>query len=332
MTRARFLCIPIAISCSVLALAKPPLRGLVSLNGLPPAGWEDVVKFAVLGVKWQEIEPAPGQYRFEKIDRFLDEAGKRHIGVYLRMFAGRSSPDWLGKSAGTVSMNDRFDSIKADVVKWWAPEAGKAYAALQKALAARYDRDPRFIAITISRCSSIWAEPMMRQLNDKPTRDALWNAGLRADTDKALQIDAVKMHAEIWKETYSTLALNPYQEIEDSATGWKQNPDFTIELIREARRILGDRLLVQNNSLKDAPPAPDSTYGRICAAMRESGAPVGFQTIGNQRIKDLQHTIEIGIAMGASYFEVYGYDRPSAYNKMTKADLAELNRKLVANR
>jgi hypothetical protein len=322
----------VVLACCACAQAKSPLRGLVSLSGIPPAGWEDVVKFAVCGVKWQEIEPAPGQYRFEKIDRFLDEAGKRHIGVYLRMFAGRSAPDWLKKSAGTVTMNDRFDSIQAEVVKWWAPEAGKAYADLQKALAARYDRDPRFVAITISRCSSIWAEPMMRQLNDKPTRDALWNAGLRADADKALQIEAVKMHAEIWKETYSTLALNPYQEIADSEKGWKMNPDFTIELIREARRILGDRLLVQNNSLKDAPPAPASDYRRISAAMRASGAPVGFQTIGNQRIKDLKNTIEIGIALGASYFEVYGYDRPSGYNRMSKADLAELNKKLVANR
>jgi hypothetical protein len=330
MTQPRILCL--AVACTLSVSAKPPLRGLVSSNGLPPAGWEDVVKFAVCAVKWQEIEPAPGQYRFARIDAFLAAAGRRHIGVYLRIFAGRDSPDWLKASAGTVSMNDRFDSIQADVVRWWAPAAGKAYANLQRALAARYDRDPRFIAVTISRCSSIWAEPLMRQLNDKPTRDALWNAGLRADADKALQIDAVKMHAEIWRETYSSLALNPYQAIEDSAKGWKQNPDFTIELIREATRLLGGRLLLQNNSLRDAPPPPASPYGSICAAMRSSGAPVGFQTIGNQRIRDLKNTVEIGIALGASYFEVYGYAQPSAYNKMTKADLVELNRRLEGNR
>lgn len=332
MDKMRFFVLLLATVCGLSsASAKQPLHGLVSLNGMPPAGWEDVIKYTVCAVKWQEIEPAQGQYQFAKIDRFLDEAGQRHIGVYLRVFAGRSAPDWLKKTAGAVSMNDRFDSIQADVVKWWAPEVGKAYENLERALAARYDHDPRFIAITISRCSSIWAEPLMRQLNDKPTRDALWNAGLRAGTDKALQMEAVKTHAEIWKETYSTLALNPYQEIEDSAAGWKLNPDFTIELVREARRILGDRLLVQNNSLKDTLPPPASSYGKICAAMRESGAPFGFQTVGNQRIKDLKSTVELGIALGASYFEVYGYDRPSVYNKMTKADLAEINRRLVAN-
>lgn len=135
----RFVCLSLAVVCSLSAFAKPPLSGLVSLNGLPPAGWEDVVRFAVCAVKWQEIEPAPGQYQFAKIDRFLEEAGKRHIGVYLRVFAGRNAPDWLKKSAGTVSMNDRFDSIQAGVVKWWAPETGQAYENLQSALAARYD-------------------------------------------------------------------------------------------------------------------------------------------------------------------------------------------------
>jgi hypothetical protein len=311
---------------------KPPLRGLVSLSGLPPQGWDEVIKFAVCAVKWQDIEPAPGQYRFDKIDRFLDQAGQRNLNVYLRVFAGRSAPDWLKTKAGAVPMNDRFDKIEAPVVKWWDPEAGKAYYKLQMALSQRYDRNPRFVAITISRCSSIWAEPLMRQLNDKATRDALWKAGLRADIDKACQIDAVKVHAELWKQTRSTLSLNPYQEIEDSPKGWKSNVDYSIDLIKQARSLLGDRLLVQSNSLKDAAPAPESDYGRLLEAMRKGAVGMGFQTIGNQRIKDLENTIKVGIGLGATYFEVYGVATKDAVNHMGKDDFGKLNAALENNR
>lgn len=311
---------------------KPVLKGLVATSGLPPVGWEEIIKFAVCPVRWQDIEPAPGEYNFAKIDQFLQEAEKRNVGVYVRMFAGRQAPDWLKKKAGAARVTDRFDSITADVVRWWQPEVGKAYYDLQKALAARYDRNPRFIAITMTRCSSIWAEPLMRQINDKATRDALWDAGLRPDIDKTCQLETVKMHAEIWKQTYSTLAVNPYQEIDESAKGWHANVDYTIELIKQAKSILGGRLLIQNNSLKDNLPPPQSDYGRMMEAMRQSGAILGFQTVGNSRIKELKTTIEAGIQAGASYFEVYGEDKQNNVNHATKADFAELSERLGKSR
>ena len=123
---------------------------------------------------------------------------------------------------------------------------------------------------------------------------------------------------------------DPYQEI--TPDNWTANLGFTEHLIDEAQAALGPRLLLQNNSLRDVPPTPDSPYGRLCRKMRDCGVPFGFQTIGNQRIDSLHVTIETGIALGASYFEVYGVEQRSKVNTMGKVDFAALNRRLRENR
>jgi len=286
---------------------KAPLLGLVANKDLPPTKLDQVVKSAICMVYWKQLEPAEGQYDFSKIDACLDEAGRRGILVHLRLFCGMHSPEWLMKKAGKITFLNKNSNVKADTVQFWKPEVGDAYDRLQKALAERYDEDPRLVAITMSRCMTTYAEPFQRQISDKDTVKRLLDAGFNAEVDHRVQIETAQTHAKYWKHTRSSFAINPYQSIMESGT--KLDMKFTQEFMDKCYEILGQRFMLQNNSLRyNLDMITKGTYGdlyrRITAMHNKTGIVIGFQCAAPSRVIDLPKAVAEGIKLGGCYAEV----------------------------
>lgn len=138
-----------------------------------PRNWDKATNCVNVGlvydrISWTELEPEEGKYDFSVIDRQLDFASERGVPYHFRVrcasrVSNRESdtPDWV------YDKGCRFFRFKHSR-PWWIGKSGKrepagehrcphfedpvfleAHAKFMKALAARYDGDPRIFAIDI---------------------------------------------------------------------------------------------------------------------------------------------------------------------------------------
>ena len=124
----------------------------------------------VVNQTWAQLEPTQGQFDFSTLDASLavvDAYNAQHpdapLGVRLRVFAAYAAPDWaktLDGPAITVPANPP-DNTGGTLGEWWMPGYRSAWAALQQALAGRYDDNPVLNEVAVSSCSSLTAEPFV---------------------------------------------------------------------------------------------------------------------------------------------------------------------------
>ena len=119
------------------------------------------------------------------------------LGQAPRRLAGQDARD-LDGSAGTVP-------------RFWTGKFGKAYAALQKKLAARYDGNSTLAEVVISRCTTFYAEPFIRQTSITASRKALKARRLhQAPRTRPATRREINAH-RVWQRTRAGLAFNPAQ-------------------------------------------------------------------------------------------------------------------------
>ena len=318
-----FMAFILAGICSAADL-KPKWDGLIHAFGIPPSGWESTVDEAVLKINWSAIETAKDQYSYKAIDDFLTQAAAKDCNVYIRLFCGSHVPNYLKTEAGTVHIYNNTDGVDDWVVQWWKPVVAERYRLLNQKLAERYDgtdrpNNDRLRVITMSRCMTTYAEPFIRELSSPDTRANLMAAGYTTALDKAAQIETVQIHADLWKRTRSSIALNPYQALTTAGT-LSTDLNYTLQFMDDAKAILGDRLIIQNNSLRPIAllGGPTGTYGKMYDKMYQmylGGTFIGFQTATMKRLQGgLKETIQYAIDHGASYLEL-----PAGYQNTTTA-------------
>lgn len=112
----------------------------------------------------------------------------------------------------------------------------------------------------------------------------------------------------MWERTRSALSLNPYQIVARGIFGRFKDADtgFTREMMRYCRTVLGDRCILQNNSIRSPVLR---TYAAMYADMRQLGPPIAFQTATREKIGDLEDALEWAVRQGASSVEIFvGYE------------------------
>lgn len=121
---------------------KPAPSGLVCF-GFPPRGCEAVFNCMIYKMKWEELEPQPGQFEtgFRKLDEAFELAGDKGLSVHLRIVCGENSPSWLKKGVDTVTVFDpgglAYNPLAQGgrtCARWWESEFGKAHLRMQQAL------------------------------------------------------------------------------------------------------------------------------------------------------------------------------------------------------
>ncbi len=226
--------------------AKPPLRGLVERWTVPSPDVTEWFGGFAFQVTWSQLEPKKGAYNFSLIDAALGNGAAFGLRARLRVKGGTGAPAWLYAAAGKVFINDPGappQGIKGSVPRWWTPAYTNAYAALQSALAARYDNDDRLAEVTFGLGSVFSASETM--LNRAGNRATLTKAGYTVAKDIVAQEAALDVHARVWSRTRTYLALSPFWRMDMG----KADLATTYRLADHARSVLGSRLTLANQSL-----------------------------------------------------------------------------------
>lgn len=305
-----------------------PLQGVVS-NGLATPAYREVVNAFVVNVYWKEIQLAPGAEieSDNAIDRALQQVRQLDpelkVKIKLRIFSGIHAPEWAKNIGGEpFFVRDPQGGASGTIGRFWLDEFGQAYADMQKKLAEQYDGEPEILEVTISRCSTVYAEPFIRGTADRANIEAFLAAGYTMEADKLCQSEAVDAH-QAWQLTRSSLAFNPWQFIRPDGTAGADE-SFTEAMMDYCRQELGDRCVLENNSIRWPPLA--GSYPAMYDHIRQLGPPITFQTAAPSRIGDWWQTLNWAIGQGANAVELNG-----SYPQYPLDELRELDALLTEN-
>ena len=303
---------------------KPVIRGLLEQfddNGLARLG--EISNF-VVGVGWDELQPDPnGALAAENpIDRALRSVrslgrSDSPIRLKVRVLAGIRAPEWAKNLGGPpFHITDPSSGRGGTVGRFWTPEFGVAYAELHKALAARYDAVAVIGEVTVARCMTVFAEPFLRQISYPDAADAYRAAGYTEAADRVCQREQIDAH-DVWRRTRSGLAVNPYQYIGATGPGTVDG-DVTVQLMRYCRDKLGDRCVLENNSIRWPPLG--NRYTAMYDAMKRMGPPFAFQTAAASRIGDPVRAVEWAVEFGADAVELGARARVYSRSQLLELD------------
>ncbi len=307
---------------------KRPLGGLLDRTGPPPPAYVSAMGGFVVNVHWSDIQPEPGASIPDgnPIDlaiatlHQLDPTGR--MGIKVRLFAGIYAPDWAKSLGGPpISIVDPTTGSAGTVGRFWNDDFGAAYADLQAKLAAKYDTAPEIREVTISRCTTAYAEPFIRDASSPSTVAGLLAAGFTVAADQRCHRDEILAH-KVWIHTRSDLSFNPYQIID--GTG-RNDETFTEDMMAFCRSTLDARCVLANNSLR-APQLVPALYSELYVRMHSLGPPIAFQTAVLAKVGSLAATLEYAISLGAGSVEL-----PNGFQSMGLSALADYNRQLAAN-
>jgi hypothetical protein len=283
--------VPQAGSTSTLpatAGLKPAITGLIDPFGYPPAqlvSSRTISAFVVLAY-WKDLQPQPGGplVHPNAIDQAIEQARAAGTGlaVKIRFFAGIHSPAWvLNLDGGPVQVSGA--GVSSAVPRFWTSSFQQAYADIQTKLAAAYDAVPEVREVTISSCMTIFAEPFIRQAESSATRQALLDAGYTDSANRACLQNSIDTHHRVWKHTRSSLAFNPYQEINADGS-MRIDEAVTDSFMDYCRRQLGSACVLENNSVRAPITRLGPAYAGMYAHMRQLGSPITLQTATPSRI------------------------------------------------
>ena len=303
---------------------KPVLGGLLDRHKAPADSFRGAVDSWVAEADWAGLQPvASGPITTgNPIDQAILDAKKRGVRVKVRVYAGTGAPEWAKRLDGTpVAIIDEYGNT-GTVGRFWTKRFGDAYTQLQQKLAARYDTTPQIAMVSISRCTTMFAEPFLRQGRTPESVTSLLKAGYTATADELCQRQQVDAH-KAWTRTRSGLSFNPYQRI--TASGATSNDvDFAKQMMGYCRDTLGQRCVLENHSIRSTDDQ-GPLYDQLYAAIKKLGGPIGFQTATPDKIGDMGATLKWAVQQGAAHVEL-----PISYKTdASPASLVSVNRQLT---
>ncbi len=234
----------------------------------------------VVNQTWLQLEPSEGSFDFTVLDASLaavETYNAAHpdapLGVRLRVFGAYAAPAWAKMlDGGPIATSD--SGTPATVGHWWGPTYRMAWAALQTALAARYDDDATLREVAVSSCAASTAEPMVI---DTDTLNAAQSAGYTTDQEHDCLTGAFTDYAG-WKRTALYFPLN-------SVAGDSTIAPDILQHCASSASAGGPLCILANNAL-DADVTDSSSrlaplYAAIgAAAQANPTTPIAFQMNG----------------------------------------------------
>jgi hypothetical protein len=310
---------------------KPALAGLLDRNGVPPSSYLGALGGYVVNVYWKDLQPTSGGSLApdNAIDRAITEvnalnaAHGTQLGLKIRVFAGIWAPTWVKDLGGSpITLVNPQGGGSGTIGRFWTDAFGSAYTQFEDLLAAKYDEVPAVREVTISRCTTFYDEPFIRDTTDPTDVTALLDAGYTPEADESCQRQEIAT-ATVWQHTRSDLALNPYEVIGTAGTKATDEP-FTLSMMQYCRQLLGLGCVLENNSLRY--PVIGAGYEAMYESMSELGAPISFQTATADRVGDLSETIGYAVTLGANSVEL-----PGGYQSIETPASFSASGKLLAN-
>lgn len=295
---------------------KPVIQGFLDRQEPPPKSMQSVVHAYVVRVNWADLQSAQGGpiAPNNAIDQAIARVNQPDfvalgMALKLRVFAGVGAPDWAKSIGGpplTVYGSPDDGGGTGTIGRFWTADFAAAYADLQSKLAAKYDGVSAIREITISRCTTFYDEPFVRNFADKRNVAVLTAAGYTTAADKQCIVDSIAEH-NVWKQTTSDLDFNPMPLIA-YPTG-RRDLAFTDSVMDQCRSILGVRCGLQNNSLSSS-KLVNTLYTQMYAHMTLLGPPVILQTARSSVIGTVADVLTAAVKIGATSVEL-----PNGYAK-----------------
>lgn len=321
---------------------KEPCRGLMTRDSLPPAEWT-FIDSVVVQVSWKDLETE--DQKFEGPGWAQIEAARRKgFKIRLRILCGIHAPAFVKAlggpgisdpehgtdcSRGGVAVWNRHDERGGSIPRFWLPEVLDQYEALMTEVARRYEDAPEVREVVDSGCMTVYAEPFYRAHGDTGTNERLWRAGLTFEKDLAAHRRALDIHNRCFRKTRTSLAINAWDVIDESPGHYHSSFEPTYEFVDAARRLMGERLVLQNNGTGvDATVPPKATpHANHFAYLSQADGPKGFQTRTLARLggdeADLFKTLDTALKMGANFVEL-----PSGFQRFDRTRLQEYDTRL----
>lgn len=290
---------------------KSPLKGLLDRRSAPAGVYQDALGGFVVEGRWAELQPTQGGAIVA--DNAIDQAiadirainsakPGRNLQLKVRLFTGTSAPAWaknLDGSNTAVSVSDPVDGGTGTIGRFWNDAFGNAYDDFVSKLAAKYDAVPEIREVTVARCMTVYAEPFIRQVASQQTVTNLLDAGYTVAKDKQCHREQLDAHKS-WSTTRSSIALSPYQVVDNDSQTATTDVSFTNEMASYCRQSLAQRCVLENNSigwpLKSA-GGYTSMYDRIISL----GKPITFQTETACKIEDWRGTLDWALDTAHAY-------------------------------
>jgi hypothetical protein len=315
---------------------KPPIQGFIYLQGTPPAserllmgGYDIEGKGGDYGdVSWAELQPAEGGpiAADNPIDQAITEVRAwnaanptHHESLLLRVAAGVHSPAWaLNLGGPCVEVTDPVFNLTGCTPRFWTPQYGAAFYQFETELAAKYDSVPEIGEVVIARDMTFYNEPMLRQITSPSSVANLLAAGYTTSLDEQNQRNDIVELGTYWKHTRVGYTFNPYESL--NPVGYSET--FTAQLMAYGRQVLGDHLVLDNDSARIAYIDEPGYFSQMFASMQSLGTPIGYQTAVLKNVGDLLTTIQGLIALGAGNIELPpGFDTVLTLQQLTALDL-----------
>ncbi|MBV8302596.1 MAG: hypothetical protein JOZ04_00185 [Acidimicrobiia bacterium] len=276
---------------------KPVLQGLLDRDAQPPAPYVGTdVRGWVVKANWKDLQPSPGaplapNNAIDQAVAAVRAVNAAHpglnMGLKLRVYAGIDAPDWAKSlDGGAVNVVDPQDSAPGTIGRFWTHDFGLAYADLQQKLAARYDNVAEVREVVVSRCTTFFAEPFLRDKGDRGSVANMLAAGFSFDADQTCEREEIDAHT-VWAHTHSDVSFSPYQNIERKGVR-STDEGFTESMMDYCRTNLGARCVLENNAIR-TPVQPG--YAAMYERIRQLGPAISFQTATGNKIGDLVTTL-----------------------------------------
>ena len=286
---------------------KPALAGVLAIGAPPATDDPSVLGGLSVNVDWADLQPAPGgplvhPNAVDDAVALVRRQGGCSRGLKLRVLAGVHSPAWaLGLGGAPVQLSSSGQqALAGSVPRFWTDAFGAAYDDLQRRLADAYDDVPEVREVVMSRCTTFYAEPLLRQVDGTGGNSAAYTAaGLDQARDEACLTAQTRAH-EVWRHTRSSLALNPY--VAPGAATARAGTDLPLRVARDCRDVLRERCVLANNSVRW--PVLTGLYPQLYAGMVALGPPLEFQTAASNRIGDVAQTVRWAAQQGAGSLEM----------------------------
>lgn len=329
---------------------KPPIKGLMFRDDLPP---QDLVKKdgtlifdnSVVLLRWKDLEPADGVFSTEAWNK-INDFTSRGIRVRLRILAGIHAPDFVKQlggppvsgsgidcsRSGGIAVLNTVDNVGGCVARFWTDQYLLQYEQLMQEIARRFDGTPEgalVLDVVDSACMTIYAEPFYRAHKSSDSHSRLYKAGLTELNDKYCHNQAIDIHNRVFRYTRTSIAFNNWEILTNSPTNeYRVSTTYGLQqaatFIAESRKKMGDKLVVQNNSLAEDPAegCPTTALSINCY-IKLFKQPKGFQTQTwiklNSSPSTLYTALDNGLKVGASFAELPAmpndaYGRPGIYN------------------
>jgi len=344
--RAIFISLLCVIAVVPLAHAqlKEPCRGLMIRDFSGPVQ-HDFTDSVVVQTYWRDLETSDQKFDgpgWAKIERLRAPGLK----IRLRVFAGGHAPAFVkrlggpGISApehqidcsqtGGVAVWNNFDKRGGSVPKFWLPEVLDQYEQLMAEVARRYDSAPDIREVVASGCMTVHAEPFYRAHSDTNSNRRLFEAGLDFEKDRAAHRRVIEIHHQLFQKTRASLAINAWDIIDDSPRHHRSSFEPTAEFVAWARKLMGEKLVLQNNGTGvEANPSRGTPQTSHFAFLNSMPGPKGFQTRTLQRLggeaDGLFKTLDTCLRMGANFVEL-----PAGFQRLDLERLRAYDRKFEA--